>query len=150
MAALIQHHGQWHKAALNPEVWADIISNYSVSFSFFSSLSICCLCVGERERGARLFWNSAILQSLLCVAFQHAALFLIIHPNMPLIQAPDQTSIFFPNHAFKWKQLRLDEFAWYLKKYQWAYKMPTAMLTTKHMQRSQHIIKTWNTCEKGL
>lgn len=62
-------------------------------YSLVRSPSICshCFCEGENE-----FFDIA-QRSKGGVAFQHAAIFLIIYPNMPLIRAPDHASIFFPD-----------------------------------------------------
>lgn len=51
-----------------------------------------------KRKGTVCFLNSATLQRR--IAFQHAAIFLIIHPNAALIRAPDQASIFLSKPSF--------------------------------------------------
>lgn len=93
----------WTAAQGNPELWGLSRHHFKLVFSVFpSTLSLWQW--GERE--ACLFSNSATLQRLRCVAFQHAEICLIIHPNTPLIRVPDQAYIFFLYHLFKWQHLR--------------------------------------------
>lgn len=84
----------------------------------------------DSERGAQLLlffslWvcGAAALKRRLHIALQHAAIFLIINPNTPLIRAPDQAPVFF------FQTVLLNESSWGLNSLMNADEHPASLQT---------------------
>lgn len=108
--------------------------------------------LSDSERGAQLLLffslcvcvcGAAALKRRLHIALQHAAIFLIINPNMPLIRAPDQAPVSF------FQTVLLNESSWGLNSLMNADEHPASLQTLAAVLEKKKKEKKHRTSERS-